>query len=132
MVATSDDKSMEQFNTMIQSKYKTKRLGFPKTYLNWTITRGTDNSIHISKPAPIKALLEQIKMQESRPKPTPLAPKPNFDEDFESTALDSTAVKEYQAILGSLRYLADSTRLYIAFTVSKMAQFAHNPTRKHY
>lgn len=132
MVATSDDDAMERFNSMLQSKYKIKRMGFPTTFLNWTITRGDEDTIHISQPAPIKALLEQTKMQDCRPKPTHLPPKPDFDEDFESSALDKQQTKEYQAILASLRYLSDSTRLDIAFSISKMAKFGHKPTRKHY
>lgn len=39
LVAASDKKEIGLLNSILQSKYKTKRLGFPTTYLNWSITR---------------------------------------------------------------------------------------------
>lgn len=108
LVATSSaDDEMNQFHAMLQTKYNIKRLWFPESYLNWTITRAEDNSINISQPAPIKALLEQTKLQDTRTKPKPLPPEPDFDDNFDTPPLDEKGIKEYQDILGSHRYLAD-------------------------
>lgn len=70
-------------------------------------------------------------MEDAKPKPTPLPPKPDFDENFESPSLDAEMTKEYQVKIGSLRYMADSTRLDISFATSKLAHFSHKPTEKH-
>ena len=62
--------------------------------------------------------------------PTPLpvgyAPVKSLDK-----AADPELRKRYQTVIGSLLYLMLGTRPDISFAVTKMAQFAANPTEDH-
>ena len=69
-------------------------------------------------------------MQDSKPTSTPaevsskLKPAPSQAEPVNQT--------EYQSAVGSLKYLAVSTRLDIAFSVNNLARFNSNPQKEHW
>jgi len=130
LVVASHPDQMEAFNSMLTSKYKIKRLYKPSSYLNWNVQHYPDGSIHISQPQPIQALLDKYQMNDANIRSTPLPHKANFD--LTTTPLPPHQRKEYESIIGSLRYLADSTRLDIAYAIGKLAQFTHQPQRHHF
>lgn len=61
----------------------------------------------------------------------PLQTRPDFVVNAQATALDPAQKDRYQALVGELRYLADSTRLDIAYATARLAQLIHKPITKH-
>ena len=87
-------------------------------------------SIWIGQPAYTENLLKRFGMQDSKPTSTPvdvnskLQPATKQDETFNHT--------EYQSAVGSLMYLAVSTRPDIAYAVNNLARFNSNPQKVHW
>jgi len=75
-------------------------------------------------------MLQRCGMVNAKAVPTPLpvgyAPVKSLDK-----AADPELRKRYQTVIGSLLYLMLGTRPDISFVVTKMAQFAANPTEDH-
>jgi len=59
------------------------------------------------------------------PLPTGYKPEP-----FDGTAT-AALQSQYQSVIGSLLYLMLGTRPNLAFTVTQMVKFAHNPSEEH-
>ena len=59
--------------------------------------------------------------------PLPTSYKPELFDETAMAALQS----QYQLVIGSLLYLMLGTRPYLAFTVTQMAKFTHNPSEEH-
>ena len=77
----------------------------------------------------LRKILERFNMHNAKAAPTPLpqgyVPTPN--ESSENPKRKS----HYQQVIGSLLYLMLGTRPDIAFAVTKMSQFAANPSEEH-
>ena len=78
----------------------------------------------------LQTVLERCGMQNAKAVPTPLpagyAPTKSMDK-----AANPELRSRYQTVIGSLLYLMLGTRPDISFAVTKMAQFAANPTEDH-
>ena len=77
----------------------------------------------------LKKVLERFNMHNAKSVPTPLpmgyVPQPN------SGPIDEQLRTRYQQVIGSLLYLMLGTRPDVTFAVTKMSQFASNPTQEH-
>ena len=68
-------------------------------------------------------------MTNARSTPTPL---PQGYKPLENTAQPDPAIRSrYQSVIGSLLYIMLGTRPDIAYAVTKLSQFAVNPSREH-
>lgn len=70
-------------------------------------------------------------LQDSNPKYTPLPKHADFGPTPTGPDLLEEATQHYQSIIGDLRYLADSTRIYNEFETSRPARHAAKPTEHH-
>lgn len=87
--------------------------------------------MHISQPTIIAKYLERAGLTQCNTRLTPLPKNSNFDNDQTSSPLAAPERLLYQSLLGVLRYLADSTRLYISFAVARVVQHLHQPSSPH-
>lgn len=71
-------------------------------------------------------------MSDRNPKSTRLPHNPDFDDTFKKKLLTTTQTELYKSTIGSLRYLADSTRPDILFATSRLVRFSHKPTTTHW
>jgi len=108
--------------------WETRDLGDVTEFLRMRITR-KGSTISIDQCAYLEKVLERCGMQNAKSAPTPLpagyVPTPSVE--TATTELRS----RFQTVIGSLLYLMLGTRPDIAFAVTKLAQFAANPSKEH-
>ena len=112
----------------LQTRYKIRRLGEPKLFLNWRIQRYRDGAIHISQPHTIKAILSKHQLADCNPKPTPYAESKISETHDASKPLPEEKTTTFRQTIGELRYISDSTRPDIDHSVSRLAASMQKPT----
>ena len=126
LVVTNHTPLSNQVRNQLSRKYKLKDLGRVQHLLGWKITHSTEG-ITISQPSYIQELLDKYGLTNAKTFSSPIA--------SELITLDTTSAKpldenthDYKGVIGSLRYLADSTRPDISFIVGFLSRSAHQPT----
>ena len=126
------------FVAKMREKTAIKDLGKMKTVLGMNIAREDDGSITLSHPAVVDELLSTAGLTDSRPTSTPLVPNaelmtPEGEPDAEEKATMSMApFCNFRSLIGSLLYLASTTRPDIAFAVTSLSRFMTNPRLDHW
>ena len=109
-------------------RWETWDLGEVTEFLHMCITR-QGSSIHLDQSTYLKTVLQRCGMQNAKSAATPLparyVPKP-----LEEQA-NPERQSRFQTVIGSLLYLMLGTRPDIAFAVTKLAQYASNPSEDH-
>ncbi|KAL7284806.1 hypothetical protein ACG7TL_002116 [Trametes sanguinea] len=123
-----DKALVEKMKAKFMKKWECRDLGEVKEFLRMRIQR-SGSTIRIDQCAYLEKVLQRCGMQNAKSVPTPLPagyyPKPN-----DGTA-DSTLRSRFQTVIGSLLYIMLGTRPDIAFAVTKLSQFAANPSQEH-
>jgi hypothetical protein len=109
--------------------WECRDLGPTEEFLKMRITRHK-GAISLDQKDYLKTVLERFNMQNVKEASTPLPsgynPVPN------TLPVDEKLRTRYQQVIGSLLYLMLGTRPDIAYAVTKMAQFAANPSEEHF
>lgn len=105
--------------------------------LTWTVgicVRTDDNgSMRVSQSAFILSLVNKYLNEETRWKSSiPMATDFLMSAQLESEPLGSNAVKDYQALIGSLNYLCHASRPDIMFSVNTLSRFLKKPKSVHW
>ena len=118
----------QQLKEAFMKKWECRDLGEITEFLGMKISR-SDSKIHLDQCTYLRTVLERCGMHNSKKAATPLPAGyvPIRSETVASPELRS----KYQTVIGSLLYLMLGTRPDIAFAVTKMAQFAANPSKDH-
>ena len=125
-----DRAEAESFKQKLMARFEVRLLGKPRWFLGIRIVQdNTLGTLSICQDTYIDKLVHQFHLEG---RTTPLTPAP-LDEllPYDGKA-SPEAILFYQTIVGSLIYLAVITRVDIAFTVSKLAQFMTNPSPIHH
>lgn len=113
---------------ILKDKFKIKDLGPVSYALGIQINRNREAGIiELSQKQYTLSVLERFGMVESKPVGTPLDKNVKFSDDL--TRIDNVP---YQELIGSLMYLAVSTRPDISFAVSFLSQFNNSHTTEHW
>lgn len=115
LIAGTDINEINLFMKELQHKFKIT-VGSADCFLGMQIKRKNDGSISINQDAYTNKILKRFNMEESNPVSTPCKKRESTLEDKE---LKNTP---YREAVGSLIYLAISTRPDIAFSVSVVSQ----------
>ena len=91
--------------------------------------RWKNGKIYLNQTAYLQKVIECFNLQNAKPAPTPL-PKGYQPSPAKKNA-SATLHSKYQQVIGSLLYIMLGTQPDIAFAVTKLLQFASNPTKKH-
>ena len=116
-------------------KYKIKFLGAADWFLNMRITRDRPRRLlWLDQQAYVEALLDEFGFDESKAVATPGAQETLSKAGAPSTDEEIAAMKmvPYRKAVGSLTYLANSSRPDIAHAVNYAAQFSQNPGESHW
>ena len=131
ILAGRDEKRLQEIKGDFSKKFDIKDLGELKYFLGMKVVQDKGNNyIWIGQPAYTKNLLKSYGMQDSNPTSTPvdvnskLQPAKDTDEPLNQT--------KYQSAVGSLMYLAVSTRPDISYAVNNLARFNLNPQKEHW
>ena len=113
---------------VFMKRWETRDLGEVTEFLRMRITRN-GSSIHLDQSAYLKTVLQQCGMQNAKSAATPLpagyVPKPSEEQ------ANPERQSRFQTVIGSLLYLMLGTCPDIAFVVTKLAQYASNPSEDH-
>ncbi|KAJ2973122.1 hypothetical protein NUW54_g12124 [Trametes sanguinea] len=119
---------VEKMKAKFMEEWECRDLGEPKEFLRMRIQR-SGSTIRIDQCAYLEKVLQRCGMQNAKSAPTPLPagyhPMPN------TGTADSTLRSRFQTVIGSLLYIMLGTRPDIAFAVTKLSQFAANPSQEH-
>jgi len=125
-------KEIKGIKFILSKHYEMTDLGEIDSYLGVRITR--DRSIRrleIDQSRYISEILDCFSMADANPAQTPLpagAEVHLVKYDGEAT---NREIKEYQQLIGSLLYVQIGTRPDVSFAVSRLAQYASNPSAQH-
>lgn len=123
MVFASSVAVMDQFKTFLESQYDIKWTACPTLYLGIRITvSDTSSIINLDQSHYIKSTLEQLAMVNCKTVKSPLTHRtilsPGTTEEIEE-AKDLP----YQSLVGSLGWIASTTRPDISYAVSQLGRF---------
>ena len=122
------DALVEWLKEKFMAIWETRDLGDVTEFLHMRITQ-KGSKISIDQCTYLEKVLERCGMQNAKSALTPLPAGyvPSPSETSATTELRS----RYQTVIGSLLYLMLGSRPDIAFAVTKLAQYAANPSKEH-
>ena len=119
---------IDSLKTRFMAIWECRDLGDTKEFLRMRILR-SQGRILVDQKDYLQKVLKRFKLENAKSVPTPLP------EGYHPTPNKETASPEirasYQQVIGSLLYIMIGTRPDIAYAVTKLAQFAANPTEDH-
>ena len=124
--------AVKELKANLAQRYEISNLGEIELYLGICITRDRQNKcLTIDQSGYIKDVLERFGMADANPHHTPLLAGADLHlVKYESQA-STTDIKHYQSLIGSLLDVQIGTCLDISFAVSRLVQYAANPSPNH-
>ena len=124
----ADERAVNLSKASFMKAWECRDLGNTEEFLRMKIHR-YKNTIALEQKDYLKKVLARFNMTNAKSVPTPLPsgymPMPN------AGPVNEQLRTRYQQVIGSLLYLMLGTRPDIAFAVTKLSQFAANPTEDH-
>ena len=130
---TNDSPLIDWFNSEMKRMFDYKDLCPINTLLGTWVDYLDNGDIRVSSPLGIEKLLDRMGMKDSTPVATPLEPGAKLKPAIPGEEiLDPAQHTEYQALIGSLLFLAISCRPDIAHAVHELGRFVATPTQLHW
>lgn len=127
MIITGDDaEEMDKLQKQLATEFEMKNLGGLKYFLGIEVAR-SKKGIFLSQQKYILDLLCEVGMLECKPADTPIVQNHRLGEHQNQVPTDKG---RYQRLVGKLIYLSH-TRPDIAYAVSVVSQFMHQPSKDH-
>jgi hypothetical protein len=127
--------SLKAINTLkddLKQRYEITDLGEIASYLGIRITRNRSGRIiEIDQSGYISDILDRFGMADANPHNTPLPSGAQVDLIKYNEQASPSEIRHYQSLIGSLLYVQIATRPDISFAVSRLAQYATNPSPEH-
>lgn len=128
ILITGDSSSqVQQLIADLHSKFSLKHLGEVNYFLGIEASI-TDHSIVLTQSKYAKEILLRANLDKSNSTPTPSCSSLKLAK-FDSDLFDKPSL--YRSIVGALQYLT-LTRPDIAYSVNKLSQYLHSPTKNHW
>ena len=126
---TSGTELMVGLKKQISAQYNIVDLGAIRFMLGFEFRRNREaKTINMSQEAYIATMLERFDMKDAKPVAMPLNPGDNmFVSPVDDEERQLMKRKPYSKLVGSLMYAAIGSRPDIAYAVSTLARFMHNP-----
>ena len=120
-------RAIDETKALLSSKFEMKDLGEADVILGVKVTK-TGNGFTLSQPHYVEKVLKKFNSFDVVPIKTP------YDASIHLKKHDGNSVSqaEYAKIIGSLMFLMNYTRLDIAYVVSRLSRYTHNPSRNHW
>lgn len=127
IIVTGDNEfEKENLRRQLEAEFEIKSLGKLKYFLGIEVAHSS-HGIFISQQKYIANLLKETGKSACKPAPTPIDPNHKLGETKDEAAVDK---QMYQRLCGKLIYLSH-TRPDIAYSVSVISQFMHDPRESH-
>ena len=131
VLATNDTTMLNNEKNQLMKRFEIEDQGEIHHCLGMCIKRDrSTKTMHISQKAYLENILKRFNMSNCKPVSTPMEVGKKYEKlkDGEQT----TDLREYQCIIGSLMYAAIATRPDIAFSVGMLSQYMSNPGEEHF
>lgn len=131
LIASNDPSEMDKMKASLSKTFNMKDLGPLHYCLGIEFEQDLDKGVIVMKQQKyVTEILERFGMVDCNPVATPLNPsevlrKPSIEENIDENL-------PYQSLIGSLMYLATSTRPDISHAVSALSQFNSQYTQEHW
>ncbi|CAM9601787.1 unnamed protein product [Sphacelaria rigidula] len=123
---------LQQVQDALKSRFFISELGPVSLILGIEVIRDeARGSLMLSQHRCVKPMLKKFGMESSDPVHTPGTPHQPVDDASEDTFLESSEKTNYQAMVGSLIFLAHKTIFDIAFSVPQVARHMSSPSSQH-
>ena len=126
LVLSHSTTAIEQFLCQIKQKFEVK-ISDPTNFVGIEIQQEHDGSLVLTQKAYIASILKRFCMEECKQSSVPMQPNTNLE-----LAKVADEKYPYRELIGSLIFLARTTRIDIAFATSRMAQFCNNYSEQHW
>ena len=130
LLIAGDPKHVRRVRDALFNEFKMTDEGFPTKFLGISITR-TESGIHMSSLPLIRDLISTMELMEAPPRKCPMDPNFYTRTREPSRKLTERGIAKYQAVIGSLLYIATCTRPDVALAVGILSQFMIAPTEYH-
>ena len=130
LAGCSEDR-IKEVKAALSQKFEIKDMGKLHHFLGMSVDQNEKNkTVWIGHPSYIENLLRKFGMQDCTPVNTPV----DVGSKLETTTDEEECAdqQQYQSAIGSLMYLAVSTRPDIAYAVGNLAKFTSKPSTKHW
>ena len=125
-------KEADEIKMALAATYKITNLGTAHQFLGIEIHYKTDGSICLGQRVFIDTILKRFHMEAAHGAATPLDNKVKLDlAEEEGEREGEVDPKLYQAIVGSLKYIALATRPDISFAVAALSRYDSRPFARH-
>jgi len=128
-----DEQFISSTKRKLSARFRMKDLGIMKRFLGLDISRNSKGDVILSQEHYLERVLHRFGMQDAKPAPTPMPS--NFKQrkrDYDPNNVEPEADQElYREIIGSLNHAAVWTRPDISNSVSRLAQYLHDPSINH-
>jgi transposase InsO family protein len=128
-----DKTKIQLLKDFLNSRFNMKDLGACSHFLGIRITRDRkERTIHLTQDTYILKVLNSFQMENCKPVASPLeCGSLNQLVPYDSIATEKE-LKQYQSAIGCLMYAMIQTRPDLAFSVSALSRFSHNPGPAHW
>ena len=117
----------------LSAKFHMTDLGACAYYLGMTLTRDrTNRIIRLGQAAYVERILREHGMWDAKSVSTPIETSAKLVPAEDGYQAEQKFKTRYQSAVGSLMYAMLGTRPDIAYAVSVVSRYAHNPTNKHW
>lgn len=125
-------KAIKWLKSCLHKRYEISDLGEINSYLGIRITRDrSKRRLEIDQAGYIKDVIDRFNMTDANPHNTPLPAGADVHLVRNTEEASQADIKQYQSLIGSLLYVQIGTRPDISFAVSRLAQYAANPSAHH-
>ena len=135
-ITSSSGELMQDFKRRINEHHSITDLGPIHWLLGIKVTRDRETrTISLSQQSYIDTIIRRFNLHEAKAIPTPIVPGISYSskggpaDKTEAARMDKTP---YRQAIGSLMYVAVTTRPDISFAVSMLSQFLENPREAHW
>jgi len=136
LIASRDKFSIRKLKTQLSNEFEMKELGATKKILGMEIRRDRQaGKLFLSQQRYIEKVLDRFNMNDCKPVSTPLAAHFKLSSDLcPDTKEDMEYMSHvpYANAIGSLMYAMICTRPDLAYAVSMVSRYMHNPGKKHW
>src|SRR5258707_8633834 len=123
---------VKQLKEKLSLCYEMSDLGEIQSYLGMRIRRDRSKKcIEVDQSGYIRSILDRFGMADANPHPIPLPAGADAHLIKNTAQATQAEIKHFQSLIGSLLYVQIGTRPDISFAVSRLVQYAANPTPQH-
>jgi hypothetical protein len=119
---------IKEVKDFLSQKFEMKDLGVADVILNIKLIKGENGGVTLSQTHYVEKMLSRYSYNNSKPAPSPYDASLVLRKNLR-IMVDQ---QRYSQIIGSLMYLASTTRHDIAYAVSKLSRFVSNPGSEHW